>query len=78
MNAELQTIRQDIDALDAAIARLVQIRRAKSVKAQQVKRNEGLPAVDELRERQIKQAYECQSEGASAVAEAILTYCRQP
>ena len=76
-NAELQRLRQAIDAMDDALAALLVSRICLSHQAQTLKARSGLPALDRTREVEIQHRYEQRWAGASAVARAILNLCRE-
>ncbi len=76
-NANLLTLRQAIDGLDDALARLLACRVCLSHQAQALKARVGLPAFDASREAEIQHRYEQRWCGASTVARAILTLCRE-
>ncbi|MCL4180634.1 MAG: chorismate mutase [Verrucomicrobia bacterium] len=69
-NAELQTIRRAIDALDEAMADLLASRICLSHQAQQIKSRAGLPIRDETREEEIRYRYDLRWRGAAVVAMA--------
>ena len=78
MNAtELPALRRAIDGIDEALAGLLACRATLSHQAQALKAQAGLPPIDRARETDIQHRYEQRWAGASAVAQAILTLCRE-
>jgi chorismate mutase len=76
-NAELLALRQAIDGVDDALASLLACRVCLSHQAQALKARAGLPAFDRAREVAIQHRYEQRWAGASTVASAILSLCRE-
>ncbi len=74
---ELAALRRAIDGLDEALAGLLATRAGLSRQAQELKSRVGLPAIDPQREVEIQHRYEQRLGGASVVARAILTLCRE-
>jgi len=75
--AELCALRRAIDGIDDALASLLVCRLCLSHQAQTLKAKAGLPAFDRAREVEIQHRYEQRWAGASVVARAILTLCRE-
>jgi chorismate mutase len=75
--AELAAFRHAIDGVDEALAGLVASRVCLSHQAQELKVRAGLPILDRARELEIQYRYERRWRGASAVARAILSLCRE-
>lgn len=76
-NADLTTLRRAIDGIDDALAGLLACRVCLSHQAQALKARVGTPARDHDRETEIQHRYEQRWAGASVVARAILTLCRE-
>jgi chorismate mutase len=75
-NADLQTVRRAIDGIDEALADLLACRICLSHHAQEMKAKAGLPVRDPAREGEICYRYDLRWRGSSAVAQAILRWCR--
>ena len=73
---ELATLRQALDEVDDALAGLLAHRVRLSRQAQACKARVNLPAYDANREAAIRDRYERHQAGASALARAILRFCR--
>lgn len=76
-DAELQTMRRAIDAIDEALAGLLACRICVSHQAQELKARAGWAVRDEARETEICYRYDLRWRGASVVARAILDWCRE-
>lgn len=76
-NADLQTVRQAIDGIDAALADLLACRICLSHQAQAIKTKSGLPIHDPNRELEVCYRYDTRWRGSSLVARAILHWCRE-
>lgn len=76
-NAELAALRRAIDGIDDALAELLMCRMCLSHQVQELKAQAGVPIYDRRREIEIQERYERHWCGASAVARAILHWCRE-
>jgi chorismate mutase len=76
-NAELQSLRRAIDGVDEALAGLLATRICLSHQAQEIKSRAGVPVRDPNRETEICYRYDLRWRGSSAVAMAILNWCRE-
>lgn len=75
--AAIETLREQINALDTAIARLVAERAQLSKRVQRARMNAGGTRVELGRERDILGRYrEALGTDGPALAEAVLRYCR--
>lgn len=76
MSPDLERMRRDIDAIDRAVAELLNRRASISTAIQSARVRSGGARVDLAREREVIDTYALLGPGGRDVANSVLTFCR--